>query len=96
MTTTLRGISRQISRCFQMSRRHFTDNPSTEEIAKHDPYRGGEKEINGNPVDITDNLRERQGQVLPSRRYANNWDRIFSGMDKKETIKVDPESTSAM
>eukprot|EP00954_Amorphochlora_amoebiformis_P022865 1356344-Amorphochlora_amoeboformis.AAC.1 len=46
-----------------MSRRHFTDNPSTEEIAKHDPYRGGEKEINGNPVDITDNLRERQGQV---------------------------------
>eukprot|EP00470_Lotharella_oceanica_P003764 CAMPEP_0170170732 /NCGR_PEP_ID=MMETSP0040_2-20121228/3757_1 /TAXON_ID=641309 /ORGANISM="Lotharella oceanica, Strain CCMP622" /LENGTH=80 /DNA_ID=CAMNT_0010410325 /DNA_START=51 /DNA_END=293 /DNA_ORIENTATION=+ len=60
-----------------------TKTPSAEEISKHDPYQGGEKEIGGNPVDITDNLRERKGQVLPSKKYANNWDRIF-GKDRRE------------
>eukprot|EP00466_Bigelowiella_natans_P015680 jgi/Bigna1/85463/estExt_fgenesh1_pg.C_40137 len=47
------------ARCFSSS----PPEPSAEEIAAHDPYRGGEQEINGNPVDITDNLRKRQGQV---------------------------------
>ena len=37
--------------------------PPLSEIAKHDPYEGGPEEINGQPIDIRDNLRERKGQV---------------------------------
>mmetsp|Transcript_19795 Transcript_19795/g.29595 ORF Transcript_19795/g.29595 Transcript_19795/m.29595 type:complete len:90 (-) Transcript_19795:204-473(-) len=73
------------------TRSFCSKTPSTEDIAKHDPYQGGEKEIGGVPVDIRDNLRERKGQVFTSRAYAKNWDKIFGRKDPKE-VKSEPKT----
>mmetsp|Transcript_28779 Transcript_28779/g.40139 ORF Transcript_28779/g.40139 Transcript_28779/m.40139 type:complete len:115 (-) Transcript_28779:381-725(-) len=67
--------------------------PSAEEIAAHDPYRGGEQEINGNPVDITENLRKRQGQVFTSKSYEKGWNRIFR-KDHKDSRDVSDVNSS--